>query len=48
MFSKRGYNNDWDGTGKNGNLLPAGSYYYVVDTFDPDGGHKEGWIYINY
>ena len=48
VFSKHGYNNDWDGTGKNGNLLPAGSYYYVIDTFDPDGGHKEGWVYINY
>ncbi len=48
VFSKHGYNNDWDGTGKNGKLLPAGSYYYVVDTFSPDGGHKEGWVYINY
>jgi len=48
VFSKRGYNNDWDGTGKNGKLLPAGSYYYIVDTFDTDGGKQEGWVYINY
>lgn len=30
IYSKRGYNNDWDGTYQNA-PLPQGTYYYVVD-----------------
>jgi len=30
VYSKRGYNNDWDGT-FNGSPLAEGTYYYVVD-----------------
>lgn len=30
VYAKHGYNNDWDGT-LNGNPLPEGTYYYIVD-----------------
>ena len=48
VFSALGYKNDWRGTYKNsGDLLPAGSYYYVVD---PNNGEKAltGWLFITY
>ena len=33
VFSSNGYPEPWDGT-KNGNELPAGTYYYVIDYGD--------------
>ncbi len=48
VFSALAYRNDWRGTFKNtSNLLPAASYYYVVD---PNNGEKAitGWLYITY
>jgi len=48
VFSALAYRNDWRGTYKDsGNLLPGGSYYYVVD---PNNGEKAitGWLYITY
>ena len=48
VFSALGYKNDWRGTYKNsGDLLPAGSYYYIVD---PNNGEKAltGWLFITY
>ncbi len=30
VFSAKPYLNDWDGTNKNGNELPQGTYYYVL------------------
>ena len=48
VFSALGYKNDWRGTYKNsGDLLPAASYYYVVD---PNNGEKAltGWLFITY
>ena len=32
--SARGYPEPWDGTAKNGNELPAGTYFYVIDWGD--------------
>jgi len=29
--SDGGYNNDWLGTGPDGDNLPVGTYYYVID-----------------
>ncbi|MFT7612126.1 MAG: gliding motility-associated-like protein, partial [Parvicellaceae bacterium] len=37
VFSSKNYNNDWDGT-FNGEPLPDGSYYYVIQC---DGSVKE-------
>ena len=48
VFSAQGYRNDWRGTYKNStNLLPAGSYYYVVEL---NTGEEPitGWLYITY
>ncbi|MFI5195855.1 MAG: gliding motility-associated C-terminal domain-containing protein [Chitinophagales bacterium] len=30
VYEKTNYNNDWSGKGKGGNLLPDGTYFYVV------------------
>jgi gliding motility-associated-like protein len=48
VFRKVNYQNDWTGTyNKTGELLPAGSYYYVVEV--PETGKvKKGWLYLTY
>jgi len=33
VYSKEGYNNDWDGT-SNGKVLPDGAYYYMITCDD--------------
>ncbi|MDA8932329.1 gliding motility-associated C-terminal domain-containing protein [Flavobacteriaceae bacterium] len=48
VFSAQNYRNDWKGTYKNSpNLLPAASYYYVVEL---NTGEEPitGWMYITY
>lgn len=30
VFAEKQYNNDWGGTNQNGDILPDGTYYYVV------------------
>ena len=48
VFKKVNYQNDWTGTyDKTGELLPAGSYYYVVEVLET-GKFKKGWIYLTY
>ena len=51
VFSKRNYQNDWGGTyQETGELLPAGSYYYLVEISE-DGEEakvKKGWLYLTY
>ena len=48
VFSKRNYNNDWAGTyQETGELLPAGSYYYLVEVQET-GKVKKGWLYLTY
>ena len=48
VFRKVNYQNDWAGTyDKTGELLTAGSYYYVVEV--PETGKvKKGWLYLTY
>ena len=48
VFRKVNYQNDWAGTyNKTGELLPAGSYYYIVEV--PETGKvKKGWLYLTY
>jgi gliding motility-associated-like protein len=53
VFSASNYvNNTWGGESSEGGsgLLPAGSYYYVIDYVSSQGESKTstGWIYINY
>ncbi len=48
VFSKRNYQNDWGGTyQETGELLPAGSYYYLVEVQET-GKVKKGWLYLTY
>lgn len=38
------YNNStivWDGSNKNGNILPAGTYFYI---FEANGEFRKGWV----
>lgn len=39
VYSKKGYNNDWQGT-YNGNPLPDGTYYYIVKIDELNTGIK--------
>jgi len=32
MFEENPYQNDWKGTKQNGTLLPAGTYYYIINS----------------
>jgi gliding motility-associated-like protein/uncharacterized repeat protein (TIGR01451 family) len=50
VYSKRGYENDWNGTANvsgvinRGDMLPTGTYFYVIDI--GDGKIKKGWLSI--
>ncbi|MRX38877.1 T9SS type B sorting domain-containing protein, partial [Flavobacterium sp. LC2016-23] len=50
VYSKKKYENDWDGTANvsgvinRGDMLPTGTYFYVIDT--GDGTVKKGWLSI--
>lgn len=45
VYSKANYQNQWYGQSDDGNDLPDGTYYYVIDFADLKP--KTGWIYIN-
>jgi gliding motility-associated-like protein len=45
VFSKTGYQNDWSGKYLN-NDLPAGTYFYILDTKDKVQGKKHGQVTI--
>ncbi|HLO73956.1 MAG TPA: gliding motility-associated C-terminal domain-containing protein [Flavobacterium sp.] len=45
VYSKSGYENEWYGQSDNGNELPDGTYYYVIEFNDLPA--KTGWVYIN-
>ena len=50
VFNKNNYINEWKGQDKNGNDLPTGTYYYVIDFASVDdvyGPQTSGWIYLN-
>ena len=50
VFNKNNYINEWKGQDKNGNELPTGTYYYVIDFASADdvyGPQTSGWIYLN-
>lgn len=44
-YDKTSYQNEWYGQSNNGNELPDGTYYYVINFADLPT--KTGWIYIN-
>lgn len=45
VFSQANYVNSWGGKSDDGDELPDGTYFYVIDL--NAGGTKTGWIYIN-
>ncbi len=50
VFEKSNYVNEWMGQDKNGNELPTGTYFYVIDFLNADavyGPQATGWIYLN-
>ena len=38
---------DWDGTTTNGNLLPTGTYFYVLKLHNATNDLINGWVYLN-
>lgn len=44
VFSKDNYRNEWIGQSDNGNELPTGTYYYVIEA---GGQSQTGWVYVN-
>ncbi|MEL1254711.1 gliding motility-associated C-terminal domain-containing protein, partial [Flavobacterium sp. DGU38] len=50
VYSKKGYENDWNGTANvsgvinRGDMLPTGTYFYVIEI--GDGKVKKGWLSI--
>ncbi|NHN28164.1 T9SS type B sorting domain-containing protein, partial [Flavobacterium jejuense] len=45
VYTKSNYEDEWSGQTNNGDELPDGTYYYVIEFADMDS--KTGWIYIN-
>lgn len=47
VFETIGYQNDWRGNFKNNReVLPEGSYFFVIDLENDGTADKTGWIYI--
>jgi hypothetical protein len=36
VYNVKGYKNDWKGTNKSGEALPAGAYYYIIKCDEKD------------
>lgn len=50
VFELNNYTNQWRGQSKDGNDLPTGTYFYVIDLNGNDpiyGTQATGWIYLN-
>ena len=48
VYKKINYLNDWAGTfQQTGDLLPAGSYYYIIEVSD-NNKVLQGWLYLTY
>ena len=45
VFGKSNYTNEWFGQSDNGNELPDGTYYYIIEFNGLPA--KTGWVYIN-
>ncbi len=44
VYAKSDYTNQWYGQADNGDELPTGTYYYMIET---TGESFTGWVYIN-
>lgn len=45
LYSKSNYTNEWNGKGSNGDELPTGTYFYMIER--SNGETITGWVYIN-
>jgi gliding motility-associated-like protein len=45
MYSRYNYKNEWDGKTDSGQILPDGTYYYIIEFNSNET--KTGWIYKN-
>ena len=45
VYSKGSYTNEWHGQGSNGDELPTGTYFYMIER--TTGQNHTGWVYIN-
>ncbi|MNK40858.1 PKD domain protein [compost metagenome] len=45
VYSQENYTDQWYGQGSNGDELPTGTYYYMIQPVT--GEKKTGWVYIN-
>ncbi len=45
VYAKGNYSKEWFGQADNGNDLPDGTYYYVIETATSE--NRSGWVYIN-
>lgn len=52
VYEKEGYANTWDGVAtkgsSNGDKLPVGSYFYILESNELGVPNVQGWLYINY
>ena len=50
IYEKANYVNEWGGQTNDGDVLPTGTYYYVImlENEDPAYGREaSGWVYLN-
>ena len=50
IYSNTNYLNEWGGQTDDGDLLPTGTYFYVIDFDQEDpvyGSQASGWVYLN-
>lgn len=50
VYQRNNYVNEWFGQSDDGNELPSGTYFYVIDLASEDpvyGAQATGWIYLN-
>ena len=45
VYNKSNYTNEWTGKGSNGDELPTGTYFYMIER--TNGESKTGWVYLN-
>jgi len=45
VYSKTSYTDEWGGKADNGNELPTGTYYFMIEFNDRPS--ETGWVYIN-
>ncbi|MNK08481.1 PKD domain protein [compost metagenome] len=45
VYTQDNYTDQWHGQANNGNELPTGTYYYIIELIG--GDKKTGWVYIN-